>query len=212
MGAGDRMGKRMKEISIRQIKDYFKGISEDYEIYGNLDDRITGFSPFGTYKPGTVTWIKNMEKYREFSSTGKMADPMFIIIDKEVEKASNYANRLVCSNPKYAFALLLKEFFECKNDFGIGKESIVSKDACLEDGISIGCNCLIEEGVTIGRGTKIYHNVVIREGTVIGSFVYIYAADFTDRLSVRKYVQHRYTQSFLYPPLIQKNYIIIFLR
>ncbi len=112
--------------------------------------------------------FKNMEKYREFSSTGKMADPVFIIIDKEVEKASNYANRLVCSNPKYAFALLLKEFFECKNDFGIGKGSIVSKDACLEDGISIGCNCLIEDGVTIGRGTKIYHNVVIREGTVIG--------------------------------------------
>ena len=157
-----------KKVSIRQIADYLEGISVAHKICGDCNETVEGFSPLLRYKENTITWIKNVDRYKKFNDAERKITPALIVIDKEVEAVSSYQNRLVCDNPKFIFSLILKEFFEDKIESGIGKGSIVSDEALLEDDVSIGCNCIIEENVNIGKGTKIYHNVVIRKGTIIG--------------------------------------------
>ena len=158
----------MKSVSLKQIAQYLDKTDMDFEICGNMEEKIFGFSPFDNYQDNTITWIKNINKYNKMKNIEKEIFPAFIVIDREVDKVSNYPNRLVCNNPKYIFALILKEFFEEKASEGIGEGSIISKSAILHGNVLIGCNCIIEDDVIIGSGTKIYHNVIIRKGTVIG--------------------------------------------
>lgn len=157
-----------RTVSIGQIAEYLEEIAADYIIYGDLNKTVEGFSPLTRYQENTITWIKNIEKYKRFNDAERKITPMFIVIDRAVESVSSYPNRLVCDNPKYIFSSILKKFFEDKTECGIGKGSIVSDKAFIEKGVSIGCNCIIEDNVTIGEGTKIYHNVVICKGTSIG--------------------------------------------
>ncbi len=46
--------------------------------------------------------------------------------------------------------------------------AVVSKDAQLGEGVTIGPNCFIDNGVSIGAGTVIYANVVICKNVKIG--------------------------------------------
>lgn len=161
------MKKKIETISIKKIIRYLKSINMDFEFFGNKEEKIIGFSSFDNYQENTITWIKNIHRYQSFKNTKKIM-PALIVIDREVDRASDYTNKLVCDNPKYIFALILREFFEEKLNAGIGEGTIVSKNAFLQEDVSIGCNCVIEDDAVIGSGTRIYHNVIIRRGTVIG--------------------------------------------
>ncbi len=161
------MKKVLKLVGIRQIVRFLEKAGMDFEIHGNIENKIVGFSSINNYQENTITWIKNSHRYQSLKNTEEIK-PALIVIDREVEKISNYTNKLVCDNPKYIFALILREFFEEKVNTGIGEGSIVSKNAFLQENVSIGCNCVIEDDVIIGSGTRIYHNVTIRKGTVIG--------------------------------------------
>ena len=143
------MKKVLKLVGIRQIVRFLEKAGMDFEIHGNIENKIVGFSSINNYQENTITWIKNSHRYQSLKNTEEIK-PALIVIDREVEKISNYTNKLVCDNPKYIFALILREFFEEKVNTGIG------------------CNCVIEDDVVIGSGTRIYHNVTIRKGTAIG--------------------------------------------
>jgi UDP-3-O-[3-hydroxymyristoyl] glucosamine N-acyltransferase len=153
-------------VTLKQIAEYLKNAGESFSICGDMDDCVLGASSLHRYKEGTVTWIKNLNNY--YKSTCKELNPALIVIDREVDKVSNYTNKLVCDNPKYIFSLILKGFFEEKSYVSAGEGSFISKRALIDKNVSIGYGCVIEDDVTIGEGTKIYHNVVIRRGTVIG--------------------------------------------
>lgn len=158
----------MNSVSLVQICQYLKDVGIRFEIYANMEVNISGFSSFNNYKNNTLTWIKNIEKYQKMRNMENEIFPALIIIDKEVDRISDFSNRLVCDNPKFTFSLILREFFEEKAAAGFGKGNIISENATLQQDVSIGCNCVIEDDVIIGSGTRIYHNVIIRKGTVIG--------------------------------------------
>ena len=162
------MEKELTEVSLKQIILYLEKVSAKFEFYGNVEDKIVGFSSFSNYQNNTITWIKDFYRYQKYKNEEKKIIPALIVIDREVDNVSDYANKLVCDNPKYVFALILREFFEQKVNTGIGEGSVVSKNAFLQEDVSIGCNCVIEDDVIIGSGTRIYHNVIIRRGTIIG--------------------------------------------
>lgn len=152
--------------TLRQIAEYLENMGELFEICGNMDVCILGASSLYKYKEGTVTWIKDIHNYHRMSC--KELNPTLIVIDGEVDKVSNYTNKLVCDNPKYVFSLILRGFFEEKPCVNTGEGSFISKQAIINKNVSIGHGCVIEDDVMIGEGTRIYHNVVIRRGTIIG--------------------------------------------
>ena len=53
----------------------------------------------------------------------------------------------------------------------IHPSAVVSKDAHLADGVTIGPNCVIDSGVSIGADTVIDANVVIEKNVVIRCLV-----------------------------------------
>lgn len=166
MGVLKKMRKQIQFVTLKQITEFLQDIQVDFEIYGNKESCILGFSSFDRYKEGTITWIKDIQNYHKRNTD--QINPALIVIDREVNKVSNYTNKLVCDNPKYIFFLILSEFFEEKPKSGIEEGSYISEKAILNKGISIGAGCIIEDNVIVGNGTKVYHNVVIRKGTIIG--------------------------------------------
>lgn len=160
------MNNGLKIVTLKQIAEYLGNTGEAFEISGNLESYVLGASSLSKYKEGTVTWIKDIHNYRKIDCNE--FDPALIVIDREIDKVSNYSNRLICDNPKYIFSLILHEFFEEKLTASIGEGNFIGKTAVLSDEVSIGSGCIIEDGAVIGKGTKIYHNVVIRKGTIIG--------------------------------------------
>jgi len=47
--------------------------------------------------------------------------------------------------------------------------SVVAADVKLEEGVTIGPNCVVEKGSSIGRGTKLIANVYVGPNVIIGS-------------------------------------------
>ena len=153
-------------VTLRRIAEYLENIGESFAVYGNMEDCVLGASSLHKYKEGTVTWIKDLNNY--YKRTCKDLNPALIVIDREVDKVSNYTNKLVCDNPKFIFSLILQRFFEEELHISVGEGSFISKHAIIDKNVSIGYGCVIEDDVIVGERTKIYHNVVIRRGTVIG--------------------------------------------
>ncbi len=165
------MKNELKTITLKQIADYLKNIEEMIEIYGNMESCIWGASSFNRYKEGTITWIKDTHSFYKMECSE--IKPALIVINNEVDKVTNYTNKLVCDNPKYIFSLILREFFEERISSCIGEGNFIGKRTILNEDVSIGSGCIIEDDVIIGKGTRIYHNVVIKKGTVIGKYCVI---------------------------------------
>ena len=168
--ANDIMDRDVKTVSIKQIIKLLGNLGIEFEISVDENETIVGFSPVEQYRGGTITWIKNMQRYWRIDENAKkeVIEPKLIVVDSDVSEVCGWKNKLVVKNPKYVFYLILKEFFANKNIVGIGKGSIISESVILGDNVSIGSGCVVEDDVCIGNNTKIYHNVVLRSGTVIG--------------------------------------------
>lgn len=76
---------------------------------------------------------------------------------------------LTCENPRRAFSLILKEFFNSET-LPLNNLNILTRKI---PNVIIGHGTIIEDGVEIGKGTIIGYNNVILKGTIIGKNVKI---------------------------------------
>lgn len=139
-----------------------------YSFKGDREKRIEGFSSVTDCKENTITWIKNIDKYRKIKIDWQKVQPGLIVINEDIDKVTDYTNKLICENPKYVFYLILQEFFMENEDARVADRIGVSLKALIGRNVAIGYHCVIEDDVIIGDNTRIYNNVVIRKGTMIG--------------------------------------------
>ena len=102
----------------------------------------------------------------------------FVLISEAGKKTIDFetgANLLVVSNPRSAFASVLKEFFAPRKYYGKVHASawIDPSVGYNSKSVLIGANVVIEEGCVIGDHVSIDHNTVIKSGTVIKDNVQI---------------------------------------
>lgn len=71
-------------------------------------------------------------------------------------------------SPRYAFCLVLQQFFAPELKPGIHEAAYVAPDAVIGENVHIGPGCVIGRGVKIGSGTQMHSNVVVADGVVIG--------------------------------------------
>jgi UDP-3-O-[3-hydroxymyristoyl] glucosamine N-acyltransferase len=83
------------------------------------------------------------------------------------------SNYIICSNPRLAFAKVVKHFFVQYKSPHIHETAIISGDANVHPSVSIGAHCVVEPGVSIGEGTVLNNNVIVSENVKIGKFCYI---------------------------------------
>lgn len=47
-----------KKVTVRQIVDYLGELSVDYQLYGDTNTSVEGFSSLSGYRENTITWLK----------------------------------------------------------------------------------------------------------------------------------------------------------
>lgn len=152
-----------KIVKIRDIENYLSGMKLDFEIEGNQEGVVSGFSSIENYHENTLTWVKSQDKIPEKLSVFACVVQRGVNIEAEV--------KIISENSKAIFFLILEQFWKDENegDEAIGKGTVIGKNVRLGDRVKIGCNCSIIGDIIIGNGTIISDNVVIKNRVNIGT-------------------------------------------
>ncbi len=152
-----------KIVKIRDIENYLSGMKLDFEIEGNQEGIVSGFSSIENYHENTLTWVKSQDKIPEKLSVFACVVQRGVNIEAEV--------KIISENSKAIFFLILEQFWKDENesDEAIGKGTVIGKNVRLGDRVKIGCNCSVIGDIVIGNGTIISDNVVIKNRVNIGA-------------------------------------------
>lgn len=153
-----------------KIKDCLSVLNRkniEYEFYGDNKLDINGFSSLYRYKPGSITWLRSIDKLEGLSYIG---DFQLVITSREVENIKRFKSQIKVENPRNAFFLILEELWgeKNKNENSISEKAFISKNSTIGSNTSIGINTIISDNVVIGRNCVIGHNVVIKQNVRIG--------------------------------------------
>lgn len=156
-----------KRISVNDILEYLKKVQIPCKYYGT-STFVSGFSSLSHYQKETITWCKSHNNI-EFVFE-RNANVELIITPEYI---TGFRNQIVVDQPRAAFFLIIKEFFNedtysmPKSTIGVG--TYVEDSVVLGENVRIGCNCSICGNVYIGDNTIIFNNVVILNNVSIGS-------------------------------------------
>lgn len=166
-------------ISVEDIMRYLDKVNLEYKIAGNSKLMINRYSSLKNIENGSITWIKEIEKFNYTDLKG--CSDLIIVSCEAIEIEINKDNIcfIICRNPKEVFFTILEEFFKQKeyrgfisgssvvetkdigNDAYIGHNCYIGKEVIIEDDVVIKNNVTIEGKVKIGRNTIIHSGVVI---------------------------------------------------
>lgn len=151
------------------LKDIAKLVSG--ELIGDGSIVVSGASNLEEAGSSDVTFFAN-PRYEAMLSLTKAA---CVIAPKNFSGKGNYAVIKV-DNPSVAFLHVMEKLSPISDihPSGIHKNSVISKDAKLGKGVSVGANTVIEEGADIGDNTVIYPLIFIGKNTKIGKNCVIY--------------------------------------
>lgn len=151
-----------KEVSVKQIVDYLEEISADYEICGDLNKVIEGFSSLSRYQKNTITWLKK-DGMNVPDSIAVCVVQQGVAVDADV--------KITCLNAKAVFFSIIKKFWGNADELEscIGEGTIIGTNVQIGRCVYIGCNCSIKGNIQIGDYTTIGDNVVIKNQVIIGN-------------------------------------------
>ena len=154
------------EYSLNQIHTIIGG-----KIIGSGNVCITGVASVEAAKEGDITFIKN----DTFIPQALLSKASAIVVHREIQSLQK--PQIVTENSFLAFTRLIevvaKERY--KRPVGIHPAAIISKDAIVGNGASIGAYVIIEENVRIGNNVVIYPNTFIGKDSYIGDDSIIHA-------------------------------------
>ncbi|RDB62805.1 hypothetical protein C1878_07185 [Gordonibacter sp. 28C] len=157
----------MKRMEIGEIVDGLRKAGFSCEFRGSDDCSIEGFSDPASYLPGTAVWLGATRYLKLDESEWNQVTLLFARPD--MEGAEKFPSVLYCEDPRNAFMFVVEGCVERKPRSGIHPAAVVSDEAVLGAGVSVGAGSVVEAGVSIGDGTVVQENAVIHSGTVIGS-------------------------------------------
>lgn len=177
-------------VKVKNITGFLeKELKEKILLKGCGDVMIKGFSSLGNYRPGTMTWCKNLENLKKFTnSDSRYALVIAPYIDETVIDRCDAV--IMTENPKKTFFAAVEHFFYDERQLPkIGQGTYISPDVKIGRDVRIGYNCVLDGNIVIGEGTVIYNNVIminkvkvgsnciIHSGTVIGHDDFSYTED-----------------------------------
>ncbi len=139
---------------------------------GINDVEITGVSSLQEARAGDLSFFGNPRYLAQLRTSASSA----VIVPLEcTEQVSPVLLRV--SNPAAAFATVVAAFAppELVAKPGIHPSAVVSSEAILGEGVSIGANAVIEEGAVIGTGTVIAAGSVVGREVRIGDHCHLHA-------------------------------------
>ena len=143
----------------------------DGEIIGDENIIVTGICGIKEAQEGDLTFIANSRYLPLMGHTRASA----IITSRDVKAASKAIIRT--ENPSLAFAKMVSLLApnEVRMPKGIHPTAIISKEATVGKGVSIGAYVVIDDHANIGNNITIYPNTFIGKESHIGDDSVIYA-------------------------------------
>ena len=155
------------KYTLNQIQSIIGG-----KIIGNGNFAITGIASVEAAKEGDITFVKN-DTLVPHAIVSKASA---IVVHREISELKK--PQIVVENPFLAFArfmdIVAKERF--KRPLSIHPASVISKEAIVGKGVSVGAYAVIDDNARIGDNVTIYPNVFIGKESCIGDDSVIYAS------------------------------------
>ena len=164
---GIREGFEEMRISVNAIL----GILNDYEVEGNIDNRVSRALPITEADSDSVAFVT---KERVDLATNTKAK--IIIGPKGVDIPFDWNNQTLIRvpNPRLSFCRILNKFFAEKYEPQIHPSSTISEGISIHASVYIGPNCRIGKNCEIGEDTVIEGNSFVYPNTKIGKHVIIH--------------------------------------
>ncbi|WNC67225.1 UDP-3-O-(3-hydroxymyristoyl)glucosamine N-acyltransferase [Thalassotalea nanhaiensis] len=147
-------------ITLGELADKLGGV-----VKGDDNCQISSLSTLTQAGSGQIAFLANA-KYRPHLETTQAS----AVIVSEANAKYCQTNALVLTNPYLGFALvaqLLDTTPKAAND--IASTAVISSDATLGKGVSIGANAVIESGVILGENVTIGANCFVGKDAIIKS-------------------------------------------
>ena len=149
-------------VTLQEIEAFLKQEKLEYRVQAAGEVAVQGFSSLDHYQPGTLTWIKSADTWKE-----GLPEIALCIVQEGVELP--LPNQFICHNSKAVFFSLIEHFFAVQEEEeSIGRNTVIGPHVRLGSNVRIGHNCSITGDVIIGDDTVISDNVVIKNKVRIG--------------------------------------------
>jgi len=134
-------------------------------VYSNTE--ISDVGSLDTATSGEISFLSN----RKYIDTFKQSKAGACIISSEfVEQAPEGMALLVVNDPYKAYAILATHFYPNKKSTGeIHPTALISSDATIGSGVSVGAYSVVEAGVVIGENTQVGTHCFVGEHVKIGT-------------------------------------------
>ncbi|MGR3218200.1 MAG: UDP-3-O-(3-hydroxymyristoyl)glucosamine N-acyltransferase [Candidatus Anammoxibacter sp.] len=154
------------DYTLSQINAIIKG-----ELIGNGSTGITGVAGIDNAGRGDITFIKN----ESLIEKARISNASAIVIHRKVEGLETPL--IVTKDPFLSFVEFLNEVSAASKirPRTVHPSAVISGNAKLGTGLSIGPNVVIEDNVTIGNDVTIYPNTFIGNNCSVGNNTVIYA-------------------------------------
>jgi len=141
----------------------------DAELVGDGDEMISGINALETARHGELAFADHDKYVPQVRLTRASA----VIVSKQFPALAD-KNLLRVANPRLAFVKVMVMFQPQLPTTGtIHATAVVSPEAKLSGGVTVGEHAVIRAGARIGRGTMIESGVHIGEGVAIGEGCYL---------------------------------------
>ncbi len=138
-------------------------------LHGDSDREITGVAPMDAADDGDIGYVAE-EKYRE---TAAQSGASALIVSKQIPDFPG--DQIICEDPEVAFLNVLESLSQetAEQPEGIHDRAIISPEARLADGVSVGACAVVQPGATLENGVVIFphayigHDVHIGQNTVV---------------------------------------------
>lgn len=183
-----------------KVKDILAMLSKQnvqYDVHGNIEKDITGFSSIYQYQMTTITWLRDIKTFEERNFTIPEAFTC-IVTKSDTPQIQQAYCQIWVKNPKDVFFDILNYFWgeeeklfisplaEIESGATIGEKVSIGPFTFVSSDTIIGDNCRIGANVTIKGKVHIGKNCVIQSGAVIGEDGFA----FIKEENAQKFVKH----------------------
>jgi UDP-3-O-[3-hydroxymyristoyl] glucosamine N-acyltransferase len=140
-------------------------VHADAELVGDGSKLISGVAQLDQAQADQLAFCTGSRYLKQLANSKAGA----VVVKKEYAKHCRTA-ALIVDNPYFVYAKLATLLHpQPEIPAGIAPNAIVSGDAALEEGVSVGPGAHIEPGARVGADTKIGAGVFVGAGAVIGA-------------------------------------------
>lgn len=159
-------------MKVKDIADFLKSIQVPFELIGDEQQQINGYSSLYRCKPETIVWARD---YATFLGRNNKAPEQFALLITSFDniETNGISAKLMTEDPRNVFFRIIDHFWGKPDVRGISPMAIIHPKAKLGENVSIGDGCVISEGTQIGDNTVLGARVVTIGFVKIGSDCHI---------------------------------------